>query len=289
MADRVKAVAEEEGTKLRRLSVQAVQSRAYLYPLHGLAYFASHRALQKPFLAALLPSVGLGLATTVALFALLYLPQAAALAFTQGPFAAVSAALLVLNESAAVTTFLGKNFVVADALVDTFDATLLARGGTDRLVQEGRQLGAGGDPVARLGKIVKKPFERLSPNAIIRYVMYLPLNFIPVVGSVIFVVLQGRKVGPAAHERYFQLKGMKGETKRRHVEEYQAAYTRQVLAWLWKRFAADGHAALVWLRCCSRWCRSWACSSLLLTRLARLSGRPIWRRTRWTSREHLPS
>ena len=226
MANRLKAVAEEEATKLRRLSVQAIRSRAYLYPIRGLAYFLSHRALQKPFTDTLLPSIGLGLATTLTLFALLYVPQAAVLTFTQGPFAAVSAALLVLNESAAATTFLGRQFVVADALVDTFDATLLAHGGADGLVKEGRQVTGAGDPVARLGKMVKKPFERFAPNAVIRYLMYLPLNFIPVVGSVMFVMLQGRRVGPSSHGRYFQLKGWKEEKKTKHVEAYQAAYTR---------------------------------------------------------------
>lgn len=55
--------------------------------------------------------------------------------------------------------------------------------------------------------------------------MYLPLNFIPVVGTVMFVLLQGKKYGPGAHARYFQLKGMSKAQRERHVEERRGAYT----------------------------------------------------------------
>ena len=33
------------------------------------------------------------------------------------------------------------------------------------------------------------------------------------------------RVGPQAHSRYFQLKGMSGPQKERHIEERKAAYT----------------------------------------------------------------
>jgi hypothetical protein len=36
---------------------------------------------------------------------------------------------------------------------------------------------------------------------LIRYVMYLPLNFIPVVGTVVFILIQGRTRGNSVHTR----------------------------------------------------------------------------------------
>lgn len=86
--------------------------------------------------------------------------------------------------------------------MDTFDGVLVARNQT-AVLSEGRQLKAGNfnDPIAKLGKLVKSPFERFTPTALIRYVMYLPLNFIPVVGTVIFVLLQGRTRGNSVHTR----------------------------------------------------------------------------------------
>ena len=57
---------------------------------------------------------------------------------------------------------------------------------------EGRQIKSGvGDPIKKLGKLVKQPFAKFAPKAIIRYFLYLPLNFIPVVGTAIFLILQG--------------------------------------------------------------------------------------------------
>lgn len=62
-------------------------------------------------------------------------------------------------------------------------------------VSEGRQIKSGHrDPIAKLGTLVKKPFAKFTPEAIIRYFMYLPLNFIPVVGTAIFLTLQGTSV-----------------------------------------------------------------------------------------------
>ena len=94
------------------------------------------------------------------------------------------------------------------------------------LVSTERQIKPANDPVARLGKIARKPFERFTPKAIIRYFLYLPLNMIPVVGTVLFVIFQGRKFGPTAHARYFQLKQMKKREREDFIEKRKAAYTR---------------------------------------------------------------
>lgn len=91
--------------------------------------------------------------------------------------------LLVLSESSTLTVVLSKAFLIEDGLIDTFDGTLVARGQPE-LVAKQRQVksNATGDAIARLGKLATKPFAKFTPQAIIRYFMYLPLNFIPVVG-----------------------------------------------------------------------------------------------------------
>lgn len=149
----------------------------------------------------------------------------AVMAFTSGPLAALTAAVLVLSESSTLFTVLSKTFLIEDALVDTFDGVLVSKN-TTNLVSGGRQIQTGSDPIAKLGKLIKKPFAKFTPNALIRYFLYLPLNFIPVVGTVIFIVLQGRKAGPAAHSRYFQLKEWNNSQKQKHIEQHKGAYTR---------------------------------------------------------------
>lgn len=224
MADKVKEVAIEESQRVSTLMKQAVSSKAYLYPFRGILYFVSHRNLWKPLISKLTPTLTLGLGVTTFMFVFAYLPQAAVMAFTSGPLAAVSAALLTLSESSTIVNVLSKTFLIEEALVDTFDGTLLARDCTN-LVADGRQLKPGSDPMARLGKLIKKPFAKFAPKALIRYLLYLPLNFIPVVGTVMFVVLQGKRNGPAAHSRYFQLKEYNKHQREEWIERNRAAYT----------------------------------------------------------------
>lgn len=146
------------------------------------------------------------------------------MAFTSGPIAAVSAALLTLSESSTLVNLLSRTFFIADALVDTFDGTLLSKECTN-LVSGGRQIKSGGDSISRLGKLAKSPFAKFSPNALIRYVLYLPLNFIPIIGTVVFVVLQGKRNGPTAHTRYFQLKEWSKSQREAHIEQNRGGYT----------------------------------------------------------------
>jgi hypothetical protein len=162
------------------------------------------------------------------MFAVTYVPQAAVLTLVNGPLAIVTTCLLVLSEASTIFNVLSKNFLIDDALLDTFDGTLVSRGCT-QLVGTERQIKSSNDPIGRLGKIAKKPFAKFTPQAIIRYFLYLPLNMIPIVGTVLFVVLQGRRFGPTAHARYFQLKQMKKREKEEYIDQRKAAYTRYVL------------------------------------------------------------
>lgn len=123
--------------------------------------------------------------------------------------------------------------------MDTFDGTLVERGLVG-LVRRGREVKSStdadadaADPVARLGGFLKRPFEGngvgFSPKKyLLRSLVYLPLNFVPVVGTVIYLVVQGGKVGPGVHERYFQLKGWDAKRVEDWVTRNRAAYTRYV-------------------------------------------------------------
>ncbi|KAF2867158.1 hypothetical protein BDV95DRAFT_503127 [Massariosphaeria phaeospora] len=224
MAEKVKEVAAEEFEQAKVMAQDAVRSGAYLYPLKGIAYFVSNRSLWRPLADKLIPTISLGLGVTVFMFAVTYVPQAAALALVNGPLSIFTTVLLVLSEASTIFSVLSKNFLIDDALIDTFDGTMLSRN-QNNLVAKERQVKSGGDSIGKLGKLVTKPFQKFTPKAIIRYFMYLPLNFIPVIGTVLFVILQGRKFGPTAHARYFQLKQMKKGEQDAFVEQRRAAYT----------------------------------------------------------------
>ena len=229
MSKRITQTARQEIDHVTKLTTHGIESRGWLYPIKGLIYYLSHHELWKPLMNKLVPTLSLGTGITLFMFLVTYLPQMAIMAFTSGPLAAMSAALLVLSESSTLTMILSKSFLIEGALVDTFDATLLERGQTS-LVSKDRTVKAGGigNVFGRMGKLASKPFAKWSPDAMIKYVLYLPLNLIPVVGTGMFVVLQGKRYGPHAHQRYFQLKAMNASQREQFVEEKRAAFTRYV-------------------------------------------------------------
>ncbi|KAJ3492678.1 hypothetical protein NLG97_g5219 [Lecanicillium saksenae] len=217
-------ILKEDLDSARKIAFEAMKSRAYLYPLKGIVYFISHRSLWKPFLSRLGPLLALSAGVVGSMFAFTYLPQLAVLVFVNGPLAVVSTVLLVLSESSAVINTIARGWLLQDAILDTFDGTLVSRNAT-AVVSEGRELKAAGDPMKRLGKVLRSPFEKFSPKAMIRYLMYLPLNFIPIVGTVAFVFLQGRARGRSVHERYFQLKKWSNSQKNSWLNTHLGAYT----------------------------------------------------------------
>lgn len=190
----------------------------------GVLYFASHRDLWKPLTSRLASTLTLSVGVTTFMFLVAYLPQVAIMAFSSGPIAAVTAALLTLSESSTLVNFISRTYLIQDALLDTFDGTLVSQGHT-ALVSDARKVSAGRDSIARLGKLVSRPLAKFTPSAMIRYVLYLPLNFIPVVGTAIFIALQGKRNGPASHARYFQLKGWSKTQQEQFVEKHRGAYT----------------------------------------------------------------
>ncbi|CEJ61111.1 hypothetical protein PMG11_09653 [Penicillium brasilianum] len=227
MSDKLKNMAVAEANSARAASQAVLKSGAYLYPIKGIIYFATHKDLWGPFMSRVGRTLGLGMGITSFMFFFTYVPQMAIMAFTSGPLAAVSAALLVLTESATITNLLSRSFMVEDALIDTFDGTLIARD-QEPLVAQGRQLkprSGGRDAVARLGKIISRPLSRFTPQAIFRSLIYLPLNLIPVVGTVLYIAVQGKRVGPALHTRYFELKGWNAQQREEWIANHRGAYT----------------------------------------------------------------
>lgn len=217
-------VAKEDFGRAKTLVNDAARSGSYLYPIKGIFYFFAHKALWKPLLSRLAPTVTLSVGVVTGMFFLTYLPQLAIMVFVNGPLAVFTTVLLVLNESSTIISIISKNFLLQDAILDTFDGTLVNKNATG-LLKEGRQLKSGSDPIQRLGKVMKSPFGRFSPKSMIRYIMYLPLNFIPVVGTVVFILLQGRARGNSAHDRYFQLKKWSPSQKEKWLSQHTGPYS----------------------------------------------------------------
>lgn len=217
-------VAKEDYTNAKIQAADAARSGAYLYPFKGIAYFLTHQSLWRPFTSRIKPIVTLSVAVVSGMFTVTYLPQLAITLFINGPLAVFTTIILVLSESSTIISFVSRTFLLQDSLLDIYDATLLSRNET-AIVREGRQVKAGNNPVDRLGKVLKSPLEKFSLQSLVRYVMYLPLNFIPGIGTVLFMFLQGRSRGRTVHDRYFQLKGWSSSRKTEWLQKHQGSYT----------------------------------------------------------------
>lgn len=130
------------------------------------------------------------------MFIFTYLPQVGVLAFLSGPLAFIAAIPVVLVESYVVSLFFLRSFLLPGATEKIFDAVLVQKGYGD-LVERGRTLkfGRGGGTV--LGASLLKPVtSKFSTEGLVRYLVTLPLNFIPGVGTAIFLFLNGQSAGP---------------------------------------------------------------------------------------------
>ncbi|KAH8884312.1 hypothetical protein GQ53DRAFT_786371 [Thozetella sp. PMI_491] len=229
VSQKAQEVAKEDYDKARILISDAAKSSkkrrcTHVVCTQGIFYFVAHRSLWKPLLSRLAPMLSLSTGVIAAMFFFTYLPQLAVMIFVNGPLAVFTTILLILSESSTLINVVSRNFMLQEALLDTFDGTLVAKDATN-IVSEGRQLKPGGDPIARLGKILKNPFDRFSPKALIRYLMYLPLNFIPVVGTVAFILLQGQHASLLFPRYYFQLKRWSASQKNEWVKQHEGAYS----------------------------------------------------------------
>ncbi|KAL7812848.1 hypothetical protein V8C44DRAFT_58811 [Trichoderma aethiopicum] len=223
ISKRAENVIKHDYDKAKVMATDAVQSQAYLYPIKGIFYFLNHRSLWKPLLDRVLPYGLLSVTVIGAMFAVAYLPQLAVLVLFNGPLAVFSTVLLTLNESSMIINLISRNWLLQDALLDTFDGTLVARNATT-VVQQGREVRPGNDPIKKLGKVFKKRFEKISLTSMIRSLIYLPLNFIPVVGTLAFIFLNGKQRGKVVHSRYFQLKGWSEPQKTQWLKSHTGAY-----------------------------------------------------------------
>ncbi|KAL3477875.1 hypothetical protein BJX99DRAFT_119739 [Aspergillus californicus] len=199
---------------------------AWLYPFRGVYYFASHRFLWPLFKARLIPIVLLSAFIYTLIFLFAYLPQVAFLAIFQGAGAWISGAFLVLGEGSAIVAGLFEAFFVDETLVDIFDAVMVSEG-QGELVAASRVLYPQGDDVVkRLGKPTQSAvYSPFSLRQILEFIILLPLNFIPVAGTPMFLILTGYRGGPFHHWRYFQLLDLTKSQRKERIRKRQLQYT----------------------------------------------------------------
>lgn len=200
----------------------AVYSHGWTYPLQGIYYTFTHNSVWHPIKAQLLPRSILAAAVLVFLMTFAYVPQAVALSFVTGPFGFVTAIPIILSEANILVNFL--SVFLEDKMDLLFDTVLLDKGYND-LVSNGRTIKRGSGVATAMASKVSSKLSKFSLEGFVRYLMTIPLNLIPAVGTMLFIVLNGQKAGPRFMSRYFQLKQYTDSFKAKELERKQGSFT----------------------------------------------------------------
>jgi len=202
---------------------------SFLYPLFAIPYLLTHRSLHPPLYSRLIPLTLLSVIITATLFTLLFIPHLIVLSIFHPPgVAATNAVLMLLSESTTLVAMIAESFLTEVQVVEVFDRVFLSAPHGLALISQIREIeAADGRGQVILGKHLVDPCVRWKDGlrAGCYYLLELPLNLIPVVGTVLFVLLQGYHLGPLSHYRYFQLKGWDKKMRKRWVKVNRWKYT----------------------------------------------------------------
>lgn len=110
IADSTKSILAEKLDETVTISRDAITSGGWSYPFLGILYFASHPSLYRAVAPVLIKCLVASLGITGGLFIFTYLPQVAFCALFSGPFAFITAAVMVLGEAYAIILVVSKAF-----------------------------------------------------------------------------------------------------------------------------------------------------------------------------------
>lgn len=173
----------------------------------------------------MLPCFLLSIFVLANLFIWTYLPQVAFLAIFHGPAAWLNGTFLVLGEGAAIVALLFEAFFVDESQVDMFDAVLVEKGFED-LVATTRPVNPDApNSLKRLGKPRRSSvYAPFSLRQIVEFIILLPLNFIPIAGVPLFLLLTGYRAGPFHHWRYYKLLGLNKKGRNAFIRKRRWQY-----------------------------------------------------------------
>ncbi|KAH9913552.1 uncharacterized protein BXZ73DRAFT_55464 [Epithele typhae] len=216
---------EQETKETVSHTCDAVLSLAWLWPVRGIIFCVTNPHIILSVRSALLKSLisSLFIFAVLAFFA--FLPQMAFLAIFTGPLAPLFALFLVGAESLALITLFSRALFLEPALTHVFDTTLAARGQRELVRAGTARVTKRASAQTRIGAALVRPLQAFSPGGLVRYVLTLPLNAVPVVGTAFFLLYNGHKAGPGWHARYFALKGLSEGQRAAFVERRRAEYT----------------------------------------------------------------
>ncbi|KAK9238123.1 hypothetical protein V1525DRAFT_124868 [Lipomyces kononenkoae] len=151
-------------------------------------------------------------------FTVAYPPQAIIFVLMNGPIGLISSALLVCRQAYMIYGAVAQMFFLKHALRDCFDMVLKLNGMEDLLANANVDFAEEVD-VEFYGRLQQSVFYKLrnhyrkfvlrmtSPYVLLKALILLPIQFIPVIGPLVMALMKSVDTARAAQGRYFQLKG----------------------------------------------------------------------------------
>ncbi|PTB37921.1 hypothetical protein M441DRAFT_30233 [Trichoderma asperellum CBS 433.97] len=195
---------------------------ALSYPIRGIWYFSRRREFWPLFLGRLVPLSLISFFVYFVLFSFAFLPQFLFLAIFHGWGAWFNAVVLVLGEGLVIVQGLFEGFFVDECRVDVFDATLIDLSLKDLIAPHRILFDDAPNSVKMLGKPTSPAcFNPWSTIQIVELVFFLPLNLIPYVGTIAFIVITGTRLGKLSHHRWFQLRGLSKAAQKDEIKRLE--------------------------------------------------------------------
>ncbi|KAK4140744.1 uncharacterized protein C8A04DRAFT_39655 [Dichotomopilus funicola] len=192
---------------------RAIRSAAY--PIRGIWYFLRHPEFYPLFVSRLLPLSIISFLVYFILFTFAFLPQFLFLLIFHGRAGAViNTTVLVLGEGLVVIQGLFEGF-----FVDECRATLINHGLTDLIAPQRVLFPDAANSVRMLGKPTSRAeYQPWSLVQIIELIVFLPLNLVPYVGTIAFIMITGSRLGKLSHHRWFKLRGISKKDAKRELK-----------------------------------------------------------------------
>ncbi|ROV95579.1 hypothetical protein VSDG_05299 [Cytospora chrysosperma] len=125
------------------------------------------------------------------------------------------------RERCLVQRALFEGFFVDEARVDVFDATLIDHGLVDLVAPQRLLFPDAPNSVKMLGKPTSRAeYAPWSFIQIFEVVVYLPLNFVPIVGAPLYIILTGTRLGKLSFYRWYKLRGLSSREMKKEQKKY---------------------------------------------------------------------
>ncbi|KAK9371185.1 hypothetical protein V1509DRAFT_636862 [Lipomyces kononenkoae] len=196
----------------------AITSCDMRYPFVGIFYFLYHPVLWPSFVRIVGPLFLVLVSVMGVWFTVAYPPQAIIFVLMNGPVGLVSSAVLVCRQAYMIYSTVARMFFLKHALRDCFDMVLKLKGLEDLLANANVDFPEEVD-VEFYGRMQQSVFYKLrnryhkfvlrmtSPYVLLKALILLPIQFIPIIGPLIIALVNSVDTARAAQGRYFQLKG----------------------------------------------------------------------------------